>query len=167
MMRSSLSLSEVGQANIGFAYLKGVYARDVGGVLRKIAVLNSSSILDIGEDTAGLEVPTTVHGTTSTGLRVTSGDAAKVIGLFHNGSIGYLSCGAGLVLECGGVSLFKVGGDTGGSTSSVRIGAENLFFPIQAATGGKTYRVGSVWFNTTLNKLQVGGAAGIETITSV
>jgi len=45
---------------------------------------------------------------------------------------------------------------------------ENVFFPMQHATvGGPAYVKGGIYFDTTLNKLRVGGAAGWETITSV
>lgn len=43
-----------------------------------------------------------------------------------------------------------------------------VFFPVQAPTASApTYVIGGVYFDTTLNKLRVGGAAGWETITSV
>lgn len=43
-----------------------------------------------------------------------------------------------------------------------------VFFPVQATTASApTYVIGGVYFDTTLNKLRVGGAAGWETITSV
>jgi hypothetical protein len=43
-----------------------------------------------------------------------------------------------------------------------------LFFPQQHATSGApAYVKGALYFDTTLNKLRVGGAAGWETVTSV
>ena len=42
-----------------------------------------------------------------------------------------------------------------------------LLFPIQAATASApTYNKGAIYFDTTLNKLRIGGATGWETITS-
>ena len=57
---------------------------------------------------------------------------------------------------------FQVGG-----TSKVSIKNDGVIFPVQAATASApTYVKGGVYFDTTLNKLRVGGASGWETITS-
>ncbi len=51
---------------------------------------------------------------------------------------------------------------------AVTINAGNVFFPCQAATGSEpAYVKGGMYFNTTLNKLRVGGATAWETVTSV
>ena len=48
------------------------------------------------------------------------------------------------------------------------INLSNVVFPVQApTTSAPTYVKGGVYFDTTLNKLRVGGATGWETITSV
>jgi hypothetical protein len=48
------------------------------------------------------------------------------------------------------------------------IAADGLFFPVQAPTASApTYVKGAIYFDTTLNKLMVGGATGWETITSI
>lgn len=58
---------------------------------------------------------------------------------------------------------FQVGG-----TSKVSIKNDGVIFPVQAATASApTYVKGGVYFDTTLNKLRVGGASGWETITSI
>lgn len=42
-----------------------------------------------------------------------------------------------------------------------------VFFPVQATTvGAPAYVRGGVYFDTTLNKLRIGGASGWETVTS-
>ena len=56
---------------------------------------------------------------------------------------------------------------TGGNVSAVQITASGLIFPQQhATTGAPAYVKGAIYFDTSLNKLRVGGAAGWETITS-
>lgn len=52
--------------------------------------------------------------------------------------------------------------------TDTKITANKKFLPVQATTAGApAYEVGAIYFDTTLNKLRVGGAAGWETITSV
>jgi len=50
----------------------------------------------------------------------------------------------------------------------VTIGSANVFFPVQASTAtAPAYINGGLYFDTTLNKLRVGGATAWETVTSV
>jgi len=54
-----------------------------------------------------------------------------------------------------------------GGTDRVVISITNLIFPVQAPTAtAPAYTKGGLYFDTTLNKLMVGGAAGWETVTS-
>lgn len=55
-----------------------------------------------------------------------------------------------------------------GSTRYVEINTTSkVFFPVQAPTvTAPTYVLGGIYFDTTLNKLRVGGAVGWETVTS-
>lgn len=49
----------------------------------------------------------------------------------------------------------------------VKVNSIGVFFPLQAPTASApTYTIGGVYFDTTLNKLRVGGASGWETVTS-
>lgn len=58
---------------------------------------------------------------------------------------------------------FQVGG-----TSKVSIKNDGVIFPVQAATASApTYVKGGIYFDTTLNKLRVGGAIGWETVSSL
>jgi len=58
-------------------------------------------------------------------------------------------------------------GVAGGSTSAVKtVGSTKLFYPVQAATA-PTYSKGALFFNTTDNKLYVGGATTWERVTSI
>jgi hypothetical protein len=58
---------------------------------------------------------------------------------------------------------FQVGG-----VSKVSIGQNGVLYPVQATTAGApTYVKGGIYFDTTLNKLRVGGATAWETVTSV
>ena len=57
--------------------------------------------------------------------------------------------------------------DSGGSMK-MKIDSAFRFFPVQATTvGAPAYVNGALYFDTTLNKLRVGGATAWETITSV
>ena len=50
----------------------------------------------------------------------------------------------------------------------VKINQLGLIFPVQAANASPpAYVKGAMYFDTTLNKLRIGGAAGWETVTSV
>lgn len=67
-------------------------------------------------------------------------------------------------LMYGGIVLFNMGGSGG---ARVDINAQKVLFPVQAATASApSYVKGGLYFDTTLNKLRIGGAAGWETITS-
>lgn len=68
------------------------------------------------------------------------------------------SLGSGLKL----LQDWRVGG-----ISKVSIKNNGVFMPVQAVTASAPdYVVGGVYFDTTLNKLRVGGASGWETVTS-
>lgn len=57
------------------------------------------------------------------------------------------------------------GGNSLTTASSYRRGGR--FFPVQAPTASApTYAIGAMYFDTTLNKLRIGGAAAWETVTS-
>jgi hypothetical protein len=77
----------------------------------------------------------------------------------------WLSDGVGNVrLTC-----FPTGGVSIGNASDPGLGGLNvsgLIFPQQAASA-PTYQKGAIYFDTTLNKLRVGGATAWETITSI
>lgn len=53
-----------------------------------------------------------------------------------------------------------------GTTRAATLNFQGVFLPVQAASA-PTYIKGGLYFDTTLNKLRVGGATGWETITSV
>jgi hypothetical protein len=54
------------------------------------------------------------------------------------------------------------------SATVARVAADGRFFPVQAPTvSAPTYAIGAMYFDTTLNKLRIGGALGWETVTSV
>ena len=54
-----------------------------------------------------------------------------------------------------------------GGVSQAKIQSDGVFFPKQAVTASApTYVLGGIYFDTTLNKLRIGGASGWETVTS-
>lgn len=67
----------------------------------------------------------------------------------------------------------EVTGATSSTDPTIGVSGGNLacsavFMPVQATTAGApTHVVGGMYFDTTLSKLRIGGAAGWETITSV
>lgn len=168
MLRSEFSLAEVGRANLNFDYLKGVYARDVGGVLRKIAVLNSSSILDLGQDLAGLEVPVIIHGTDAAGLEIRAADTStKSIKMYHDDTQGVITTSAGqLHLNASDGGKFVVGA-TAGYTYQVSVGTGcQLILGAFATAAAPAEIEGGCYYDLTLHKLRIRGAAGYETVTS-
>jgi hypothetical protein len=67
--------------------------------------------------------------------------------------------------------IFTSGGVSIGNTTdkgAASLNVSGLIFPQQAATASApAYQKGAIYFDTTLNKLRVGGATAWETITSV
>lgn len=67
----------------------------------------------------------------------------------------------------------EVTGATSSANPTIGVSGGNLatsavFMPVQATTAGApAYVLGGIYFDTTLNKLRIGGAAGWETVTSV
>jgi hypothetical protein len=54
-----------------------------------------------------------------------------------------------------------------GGVSKLSVRNDGVIFPVQAVTASApTYTKGGIYFDTTLNKLRVGGATGWETVTS-
>lgn len=93
----------------------------------------------------------------------------------------YVTDGVSGVTPTGGLNVYAVPGfrssiklnyftfdaASGESTApSFGIGSSGIF-PLQATTGAEPpYQKGAIYFNTTLNKLRVGGATGWETVSS-
>jgi len=64
--------------------------------------------------------------------------------------------------------LLTAGGSSFVQASDLSTTTPGVFFPMQAPTvGAPAYVLGGMYFDTTLNKLCIGGAAGWETVTSV
>lgn len=154
---------------------------DVGGTgtVRPIRIISGNATFGINESTQSLvftrntpsTVPTLFDLTTAgTGL---SGTSSSQYGMRINPTINQSSTAGYTMLLINptesatgsGAKLladFQVGG-----TSKVSIKNDGVIFPVQAATASApTYVKGGVYFDTTLNKLRVGGASGWETIIS-
>ena len=67
--------------------------------------------------------------------------------------------------------IFASGGVSIGNTTdkgAASLNVSGLIYPQQATTAGApAYVKGAIYFDTTLNKLRVGGATAWETITSI
>lgn len=149
------------------------------GTVRPIRIISGNATFGINESTQSLvftrntpsTVPTLFDLTTAgTGL---SGTSSSQYGMRINPTINQSSTAGYTMLLINptesatgsGAKLladFQVGG-----TSKVSIKNDGVIFPVQAATASApTYVKGGVYFDTTLNKLRVGGASGWETIIS-
>lgn len=81
---------------------------------------------------------------------------------------GTLSRAGDIVISRSTTDRLLIGSGAFGSSTYVVVGAENLFYPVQKPTASApTYHLGAMYFDTTLNKLRIGGAAGWETVTSI
>ena len=111
-----------------------------------------------------------VAGATSVGdLVVTTTSYSGVYGSISN-STQLINRAGPVVIKSGGFADASIIGNfssTGLAVTGV-LSSSGLFSPQQATTAGApAYVKGAIYFDTTLNKLRVGGATGWETITSV
>ena len=93
--------------------------------------------------------------------------ASQNLGVWSVGAIQFLTntgaTEAARIFQTGGVSI---GNTTDKGAASLNV--SGLIYPQQAATASApAYQKGAIYFDTTLNKLRVGGATAWETITSV
>lgn len=155
---------------------------DVGGTgtVRPIRIISGNATFGINESTQSLVFTRTTPSTVTTLFDLTtagtglSGTSSSQYGMRINPTINQSSTAGYTMLLINptesatgsGAKLladFQVGG-----TSKVSIKNDGVIFPVQAATASApTYVKGGVYFDTTLNKLRVGGASGWETITSI
>lgn len=155
---------------------------DVGGTgtVRPIRIISGNATFGINESTQSLVFTRTTPSTVLTLFDLTtagtglSGTSSSQYGMRINPTINQSSTAGYTMLLINptesatgsGAKLladFQVGG-----TSKVSIKNDGVIFPVQAATASApTYVKGGVYFDTTLNKLRVGGASGWETITSI
>lgn len=108
---------------------------------------------------------TAASGTTGNPASLTQTMALDANGnLFPTGNLVQATAAKGLTT--GG--SFALGFGTNGSTSQMSLNSTGSLSVFKAATASApTYAVGAMYFDTTLNKLRIGGAAGWETVTSV
>lgn len=155
---------------------------DVGGTgtVRPIRIISGNATFGINESTQSLVFTRTTPSTVTTLFDLTtagtglSGTSSSQYGMRINPTINQSSTAGYTMLLINptesatgsGAKLladFQVGG-----TSKVSIKNDGVIFPVQAVTASApTYVKGGVYFDTTLNKLRVGGASGWETITSI
>ncbi len=115
------------------------YADAVTGATNNYSWLSNAGLFVVNET-----------GDASSDFRVESDTEANMLFLDANGNTN---------------GTFYVGGNSITTAHSSRKGG--LFFPVQAATASApTYVKGALYFDTTLNKLRVGGATAWESITS-
>lgn len=98
---------------------------------------------------------------TSTGT-ITTGVAIHIPNAAIGG--GAITTAYGLLIEdqTAGSTIYAI------KTGLGIVSLGDVFFPVQAVTASApTYVLGGIYFDTTLNKLRIGGASGWESITSV
>jgi len=99
-----------------------------------------------------------------------SGENNIAISAFYSGVTFYTGTG-GAGTETQKMQLSVAGGLSIGNTTDAGVGGlrlSGLMYPQQAATASApAYVKGAIYFDTTLNKLRVGGATAWETITSI
>jgi hypothetical protein len=131
--------------------------------------------------TANPTVPNTVGGlyfdtSGATGLWVAVGASAgdwAAFGALAPGTVGGLLSGINgfaLISPDQSTELSVSNGSTtiSNAVGSVMWDANSVYFPTQAPTASPpAYVLGGMYFDTTLNKLRIGGALGWETVTSV
>jgi hypothetical protein len=140
--------------------------------------INTASPVNI----AGYTIQTINNATTGGGVYLQSNGTSigRILNTTTDMYVGGVSAASNLVLQSGGAvraTLFAAGGLSLGNI--IDPGATNLSVtgtgtfggiikPQQATTAGApAYVKGAIYFDTTLNKLRVGGATAWETITSV
>ena len=141
-----------------------------GGKISTLADLNAVNGLVI-RDSA------TTYGNTNNFVLLQNSTGGTAGALTHTASqnLGVWSVGAIQFLTNTGATeaarIFQSGGVSIGNTTdkgAASLNVSGLIFPQQAATASApAYQKGAIYFDTTLNKLRVGGATAWETITSV
>lgn len=114
--------------------------------------------------TSSQNTPAVNIGIMATALNATT-NCAGMFSLTGSGTPSFAS--AAIVADNGAtaadVILCRVNG-----AQVMRVDSAGRFFPIQATTGAApSYVKGAIYYDTTLSKLRIGGAAGWETVTSV
>ena len=77
----------------------------------------------------------------------------------------FINRGEGTV---GGLNIYDFPNTSGDPVKILSVQGDGVFIPYQHATSGApAYVKGGMYFDTTLNKMRIGGATGWETVTSV
>jgi hypothetical protein len=173
-----MTLFGSGGLSIGNTTDPGATNLSVTGTGKFNTTLSNGSILNIN---SGDTVPATSGTTQNGGLRVASkntGTGGYVLDTGVSDTNGYAWLQMSNSANLNGayareIALNPLGGNVLIGTTTNRSGVNSLvmgglIFPQQATTAAApTYVKGAIYFDTTLNKLRVGGATGWETITSV
>lgn len=150
---------------IGFGTDVSLYRTAIANTLG----LSGGLAIIAGSNTTGFNQDSTLSNYGSTNGVYLNGNASGWLRLSGSGG-----GGATIQLIGGTGSSATINFTTNNSTTALTLdGSQNATFagtikPQQAATASApTYVKGAIYFDTTLNKLRVGGATGWETITSV
>ena len=140
------------------------------------SALNSSASLTfdgnyfvIGNTAANYSMGVTRTGANPSSLSLQATTSYATINFGHE--VGYFMRFYSTTTSTEVMRIFGTGGVCIGNTTDKGAGSLNvsgLIYPQQAATiSAPSYVKGAIYFDTTLNKLRVGGATAWETITSV
>jgi hypothetical protein len=160
---AKLYFGTTGGLSIGNSVDAGAGNLNVNGTLIKVGTTTTPS---------GGAVAAVLNNASGGGLQMTVGNngGGLLSGTATGGMQFYTFTGAvGSETYSEKMRIAPSGGVSIGNTTDKGAGSLNvsgLIFPQQAASA-PTYQKGAIYFDTTLNKLRVGGATGWETITSV
>jgi len=151
----------------------GIYVTSLSNPNNSHVCASSEGLLNIGCASDNTKV--NKSGDTMTGMLNASGGLTApnftigaAIPITFGVVAGTMARAGDIVISRSATDRLLIGSGTFGSSSYVVVGAENLLYPVQKPTASApTYHIGAMYFDTTLNKLRIGGATGWETVTSI
>jgi hypothetical protein len=130
-----------------------------GGAFNNSLTINSGA-----NSLAGIQLVNNATGSSyNTGVQLNTSGLDGYLSSF-NGSMYFQTNGYNIRMVIGASGGISIG--TTVDKGSGTLNMAGLIFPQQSASA-PTYQKGAIYFDTTLNKLRVGGATGWETITSI
>ena len=107
-------------------------------------------------------------GINCSGVQSGYSNEISTIDVIVGGSTNAITCGSALTSMSNYNGIDSANGNPVPATGTVFTAPTNAYLQLQgfATTSAPTYAKGAIYFDTTLNKLRIGGVSGFETITS-
>jgi len=154
-----LGNTDIGSVGTGFTTTLNDDTVRINGTLLLVGSATTNQNIATTQTTGTL----TIGGTSGTGAitlgRSTGAQTINIATGINSSATKAVNIGTG---SSGGATNIAIGATSGTSTTTV-----NGYFKPPALASAPTYVKGAVYFDTTLNKLRVGGATTWETITSI